>query len=717
MQKSKGKWQKGKRGLFSKVFPPVLIFAFCHLPLAIPLCLAAPWSGILDPSRAIDWSQAGIPGGIPSASWPIAATLSPSGGADDSVAIQNAIDAAPAGSVVVLNPGTYTLDRASYVCYGRSDTGLFWESGLCLDKSVVLRGGGTKPGDTVLNYPDGHNIISMGHDASDMSFVSVTSGSTKGSTQIVLSSVSGITAGTYLGITQTNPLDTDGNPLVNIGDCTWCGYNHPNQVMQQLDRVTAVDTGANTVTLERPLYYSYTNSPQVWIITMVENVGLENLEVHSSSGNAAGAFSNVDLKGCAHCWVHDVESDYTVDRCHIYLWDVYGSEISNNYVHESYTNESGENYSIMIDYTGSENLIQNNIVRHARHSLLNIGGSGNVWAYNYTIDSYMSEQTNWLADRPSHGTHPYMELFEGNVVPNMENDFIHGSNSHFTYFRNYINLTAINPGTGTPMTNGLWGVNMEYYSNYDSILGNAIGPYGSACNATSYQIEANDTQVPSIYKIGYPDDGATPTPNQALTDKVEQTMLRGGNWDCVTNTVVWNNNVPTGSLASTYLAQQALPASFYQTAKPSWFGSVPWPPIDPAASVKVNEIPAQLCYGNTVAQGLAFNPNACYGIGGAQPPPPSGNGVAPLSPRAYPNPWRSDRGYAPQITFDQLTGNTTIKIFTVSGHLVRSLSTSNTSTIWDLNNDSGDRVASGIYIYLVTNDQGQKARGKVVVIR
>jgi hypothetical protein len=102
-----------------------------------------------------------------------------------------------------------------------------------------------------------------------------------------------------------------------------------------------------------------------------------------------------------------------------------------------------------------------------------------------------------------------------------------------------------------------------------------------------------------------------------------------------------------------------------------------------------------------------------------QPPPPGGNSTTSVfSPRAYPNPWRADRGYAPQITFDQLTGtNVTIKIFTVSGHLLRTLTTGTSSTTWDLTNDSGQIVASGIYIYLATNDQGQQARGKVVVIQ
>jgi hypothetical protein len=112
-------------------------------------------------------------------------------------------------------------------------------------------------------------------------------------------------------------------------------------------------------------------------------------------------------------------------------------------------------------------------------------------------------------------------------------------------------------------------------------------------------------------------------------------------------------------------------------------------------------------------------PHPLQGAGNTPPPPPSGGGntASSFNPRAYPNPWRADRGYAQQINFDQLAGNTTIKIFTISGHLVRTLTTGNSSTTWDLNNDSGDRVASGIYIYLVTNDQGQEARGKVAVIR
>ena len=53
--------------------------------------------------------------GFPSANWPIYQTLSP-GGALTTLAIQTAINVAPAESVILSNPGTYKLHRASTVC-------------------------------------------------------------------------------------------------------------------------------------------------------------------------------------------------------------------------------------------------------------------------------------------------------------------------------------------------------------------------------------------------------------------------------------------------------------------------------------------------------------------------------------------------------------------------------------------------------------------------
>ncbi len=85
--------------------------------------------------------------------------------------------------------------------------------------------------------------------------------------------------------------------------------------------------------------------------------------------------------------------------------------------------------------------------------------------------------------------------------------------------------------------------------------------------------------------------------------------------------------------------------------------------------------------------------------------------------RVFPNPWRSDKHEGQPITFDNLPAQSTLKIFTLSGHRVRALPTSSLFLTWDLKNDSGEKVASGLYIYLITTDGGQKSTGKIAVIK
>ncbi len=98
-------------------------------------------------------------------------------------------------------------------------------------------------------------------------------------------------------------------------------------------------------------------------------------------------------------------------------------------------------------------------------------------------------------------------------------------------------------------------------------------------------------------------------------------------------------------------------------------------------------------------------------------PPPGTVVTSNLSTvRVFPNPWRSDKHIGSPITFDNLGLNSTVKIFTVSGHKVKSFSTSNGTATWDLTTDSGKKVASGLYIYLITSGDNQK-RGKLAIIK
>src|ERR1700732_2239946 len=68
-------------------------------------------SGIIDPKRAMDWSAAGIPGGVlPSTNWPVCTTLNPGvTGAQITAALSSCHTAHPTGGVVALSAGTFTL--------------------------------------------------------------------------------------------------------------------------------------------------------------------------------------------------------------------------------------------------------------------------------------------------------------------------------------------------------------------------------------------------------------------------------------------------------------------------------------------------------------------------------------------------------------------------------------------------------------------------------
>jgi len=85
--------------------------------------------------------------------------------------------------------------------------------------------------------------------------------------------------------------------------------------------------------------------------------------------------------------------------------------------------------------------------------------------------------------------------------------------------------------------------------------------------------------------------------------------------------------------------------------------------------------------------------------------------------RTYPNPWRADKDAGIKVTFSQLTGDATVKVFDLAGRLIKDLGSANGTTTWDLTNTSGEPVASGLYLYLVTNDSGQMTRGKLAIIR
>ncbi|MGB7062106.1 MAG: S8 family serine peptidase [Candidatus Zixiibacteriota bacterium] len=83
----------------------------------------------------------------------------------------------------------------------------------------------------------------------------------------------------------------------------------------------------------------------------------------------------------------------------------------------------------------------------------------------------------------------------------------------------------------------------------------------------------------------------------------------------------------------------------------------------------------------------------------------------------FPNPFKPYQGHT-HMTFDGLTTYARIEIFTIAGERVRTLEEADGDgmTSWDVTNSQGRKLASGVYIYRVTDNQGHEKISKFAVI-
>ena len=86
----------------------------------------------------------------------------------------------------------------------------------------------------------------------------------------------------------------------------------------------------------------------------------------------------------------------------------------------------------------------------------------------------------------------------------------------------------------------------------------------------------------------------------------------------------------------------------------------------------------------------------------------------------YPNPYKPNSGLGhTKITFSYVTSHIELRIFNIAGELVYNTDADTPSgeLSWDVVNNSGQKLASGVYIYIITDNQGHKKMGKFAVIR
>jgi hypothetical protein len=516
---------------------------------------------ILPIARRIQWTP-GVRGGIPNRTSLINVKQVPyyakgDGVTDDRAAIQHAIDAALPGQVVFLPAATYRISGT-----------------LSLSKGITLRGEGTQS--TIIKY-DGSSsidIIKAYPWVSNFgSPITVVSGYAKGSAKLRLSDASIVAPGSIIVISQRNPSWV--TPVGDNGTCTWCGNNNPLRSMTQVARV--ISKSEDTITLERPLYYTLDASPTVQSSTFVSGIGIENLRVWRSNSAASSGY-NLCLGTVANSWIKNVVS-VNAGNAHILIENAYACEVRECYLQDGFDHGASHSYGIYLSGPNSEHLIENNIIYRCRHSLIvGAGGSGCVFGYNYATNAISDPDKNWLSeDMETHGAHPYMNLFEGNVVAKLSCDNTWGSCGYNTFYRCWI--VNYSPQNSTP-TNGRWAVDIEQNSYYNNVLGCVIGRPGD--QGIRYAENHMSEDNLASYRLGFASSGS----NEIVDPMVESTTYLHGNYDYIAGSTLWDSRN----------SDHDLPGSLYLSTKPPWWGNLRWPAFGPDLSPMVGKIPAQLRY-------------------------------------------------------------------------------------------------------------------------
>ena len=327
---------------------------------------------LIDPSRSVNWSGAGVPGGIPNRTT-ICATLSPGATVAQ---INSAIASCPAGEVVYLNAGTYNLS-----------------SGIDFNdhSNVTLRGAGANQ--TFLTYTGGINCngwlsaicVEDGWNSwtgSPNETANWTAGYAQGTTQITLSNTTNLVAGqsmialdqcddgfTGTGCSTGSPTDT-GNVwnCYTVGACASVGGGaggaaRNNRSQQQFVLVTAIN--GSTVTISPGLYMPNWRSGQspgaFWANDTAFGDGIENLSIDATGVTGSPTQGNRHHVRYLLRMLGDGQSYPLCQRARVEVYQSAHVTVANNYMFET-QNSTDLSYGVE-NYLGSDNLIENNIAQ------------------------------------------------------------------------------------------------------------------------------------------------------------------------------------------------------------------------------------------------------------------------------------------------------------------------------------------------------------------
>jgi hypothetical protein len=613
-------------------------------PVPLPPALAG---NLLPADRMAAWNPGLMSvGGIPNRTT-IYKRLSPSGG-DDSVAIQAALNNAPAGQVVMLNPGTFVVNDLLLIHRpitlrgsGAGVTRLVKTNGARARTSTVVSG---TNGILAPVYPgsysyDAQPIIIVGpsrwnNGPDSKASQSLTADSAQGSYSVTVADSTDFKVGTFVLLDelsgaswQPTPAGFPGGAQVWQGDRVAWNMHFPLQPgddsgasnaqgpydtipgvlpasmswFSRSDRATneikqIASISGNNVTFASPLTLSYRTAHQAQLTPYttdpntnghaadkldvhVSNVGVEELSIYG------GADGGLRFESAAYSWAKAVEVTQWIGDG-VAINNSFRVELRDSYIHTgSWPSPGGAGYAVSLAVGSSEILIENNIlVDVCKNMVFRSSGAGSVVAYNYVDDSFDFDNPTWVEVglNASHMAGPHHVLFEGNLSHNADSDYTHGNAIYLTFFRNHLT------GQRQHFTDraGVRAIGLAYGSWWDSFVGNVMGRAGQMAG-WAYEDPSMKTNtaiwgsggIGSIWMLGYDPVRWKMAPDP----KTLSTLIRGGNFDYLTNEVAWTNS----------LRAQTLPDSLYLRAKPGFFGDYQWPWVDPTGNTKLYTLPAK----------------------------------------------------------------------------------------------------------------------------
>jgi hypothetical protein len=499
---------------------------------------------------------------------------------DDTVALNTAFRLCPSNQVVFIPAGNYLCTNMLYLA----------------NNGVTIRGSGTNTVLHALMHNTSWTFLNVGgyFGGGSANMYPVISGATKGSTNIIVSSVPPSVSANNATIFLSQV-----NDYPYVHGVTYTTVQVPTPGGTNLQRLTGWVTGTTPTSISfwPPLPFDLTNS-QVYYWDYngggCRFSGIEDLKIQADTNDNF----NIYFERCFGCWARNVECAM-VSEAHIYCRHSACGEIRDCFTHDFYGaggGNNGEGIELYSDCTGY--LIENNIIYHCFPGINTSGSSsGNVVAYNYGYDAHSGSTIIGNNDDANHGYHNVMNLWEGNVGAMFQSDGFYGSASHITVYRSYYSGTHPEGLTYHRIC-----VDLAHWSDYFNVVGCVLGSPGwnnapPGLPAGIYATTNNNYnyQLPCIYRFGFPSMGnngytsaSTNPPTVNLNDLdffVQPSTILADNFDYNNNAIV----TPVNNL----------PPSLFYTNMPSWWTNglttniPPWPPIDPANPSQTT-IPAQL---------------------------------------------------------------------------------------------------------------------------